>query len=184
MQVKDKEDEDAKLKAEEEAKAAKAAAAEEAKAAKAAAREAARAAAEEAGEDYAESEEEEEKVPEVKPKTMAERIRDQFGLDWKKISQKLPYGRTPEQVALRRELFEDYDDNMQGFLSLIEAENGISETLGISLDVFDVRPAIRRAYDISKDIAGKGDAGRAFVEIKEFRVMLQYTKLFFEFWAM
>ena len=41
-------------------------------------------------------------------------------IDWEEINSKLPYERTKEQRAKRKELFTQFDPNGNGFLSLAE----------------------------------------------------------------
>ena len=41
-------------------------------------------------------------------------------IDWTSINEKLPYQRTEEQKAKRRELFNQFDPNGNGYLSLAE----------------------------------------------------------------
>ena len=41
-------------------------------------------------------------------------------IDWEDIRKKLPYERTEEQKAKRKELFDRFDPNGNGFLSLAE----------------------------------------------------------------
>ncbi len=41
-------------------------------------------------------------------------------IDWESINEKLPYQRTPEEKAKRRELFNQFDPNGNGYLSLAE----------------------------------------------------------------
>ena len=44
-------------------------------------------------------------------------------IDWESINEKLPYQRTPEEKAKRRELFDQFDPNGNGYLSLAEVNN-------------------------------------------------------------
>ena len=41
-------------------------------------------------------------------------------IDWESINEKLPYQRNPEEKAKRRELFNQFDPNGNGYLSLAE----------------------------------------------------------------
>ena len=41
-------------------------------------------------------------------------------IDWTSINEKLPYQRTEEQKTKRRELFNQFDPNGNGYLSLAE----------------------------------------------------------------
>jgi len=135
---------------------------------------------EEEGTDYVEESKAEPKV------SIFDRIQTRFGIDWAALDAKLPYNRTPEHKARRRQLFEEFDVCMTGndFLDYSEVESGILELLGIDLFRFDVRPAIRQAFQIACDYAKKGDSGRGHVELIEFRIMLQYVKQFIEFFTM
>ena len=41
-------------------------------------------------------------------------------IDWAEIRRKLPYERTDEQKAKRKDMFAQFDPNANGFLSLAE----------------------------------------------------------------
>ena len=45
------------------------------------------------------------------------------GIDWADIRKKLPYERTDEQRKQRMDMFDRFDPNSNGFLSLAEVNN-------------------------------------------------------------
>ena len=51
-------------------------------------------------------------------------------IDWTSINEKLPYQRTEEQKAKRRELFKQFDPNGNGYLSLAEVFDNLTCTFG------------------------------------------------------
>jgi len=63
---------------------------------------------EEEGTDYVEESKAEPKV------SIFDRIQTRFGIDWAALDAKLPYNRTPEHKARRRQLFEEFDVCMTG----------------------------------------------------------------------
>ena len=58
----------------------------------------------------------------IRKKTMAD-------IDWTSINEKLPYQRTEEQKAKRRELFNQFDPNGNGYLSLAEVFHRLTCTI-------------------------------------------------------
>jgi len=106
-------------------------------------------------------------------------------VDWESVSSKLPYERTPEAFAKRQELFNAFDPNGNGYLSLAEVDKGIRDVLQVD-ELFDAKPAIMRAFQAAKNVcpAAEGSPGEDYVQRKEFRVLLQYLKHYFELWVM
>ena len=47
------------------------------------------------------------------------------GIDWADIRKKLPYERTEEQKKKRMDMFDRFDPNANGFLSLAEVKDNI-----------------------------------------------------------
>jgi hypothetical protein len=44
-------------------------------------------------------------------------------IDWESINAKLPFQRTDEEKAKRRDLFKQFDPNSNGYLSLAEVKS-------------------------------------------------------------
>eukprot|EP00746_Dinoflagellata_sp_MGD_P158798 gnl/MRDRNA2_/MRDRNA2_86558_c0_seq2.p1 gnl/MRDRNA2_/MRDRNA2_86558_c0~~gnl/MRDRNA2_/MRDRNA2_86558_c0_seq2.p1 ORF type:complete len:638 (+),score=159.40 gnl/MRDRNA2_/MRDRNA2_86558_c0_seq2:158-1915(+) len=107
------------------------------------------------------------------------------GIDWADINRKLPFQKTPEAAKLRAKLFSRMD-NGNGLLSLYEIQNGLESTLHLH-DVFNSKKAIMRAFQAAKNFgtsSEEGDKERDFVERKEFRILLEYLRHYFELWVM
>lgn len=105
------------------------------------------------------------------------------GVDWEKINEKLPYERTPEAYQKRSELFSRFDPNGNGYLSLAEVDKGLRDVLELD-EIFDAKPAIMRAFQAAKNAVPDNGYGPDYVQRKEFRILLQYLKHYFELWVM
>lgn len=103
-------------------------------------------------------------------------------IDWEGINEKLPYARTDEAKEKRRELFNSFDPNGNGYLSLAETDKGVRDVLQ-SDDLFDCKKAINRAFHFSKDASQAEDKyGPEYLEFREFRLFLQTLRQFFEYY--
>jgi hypothetical protein len=110
----------------------------------------------------------------------------QMSIDWTAIHRKLPYERTPEAKAARRHLWEGCDINGNGYLSLAEVDKGLQDVLQID-QIFHAKPAIMRAFQLAKNWGGnakKGSHAADYVQKKEFRILLQCLRHYFELWVM
>merc|ERR1719355_235867 len=110
----------------------------------------------------------------------------QMSIDWAAIHKKLPYERTPEAKAERKKLWNGCDINGNGYLSLAEVDKGIRDVLEID-KIFHAKPAIMRAFQMAKnwgDNAKKGTHAYDYVQKKEFRILLQCLRHYFELWVM
>jgi Ca2+-binding EF-hand superfamily protein len=106
-------------------------------------------------------------------------------IDWNHIAEELPYERTPEAKEKRKKLFSLFDPNGNGYLSLAEVDKGIRDILRVD-DLFHAKPAIMRAFQAAKNAApaAEGSPGEDYVTFREFRIFLQYLRLYFELWVM
>ena len=77
-------------------------------------------------------------------------------------------------------MFERFDPNGNGYLSLAEVDKGLHESLGLE-GVYNCKPAIIRAFNAAKGLK-KGGSGHDddFVTKVEFRMLLVYLKQYFE----
>jgi len=105
-----------------------------------------------------------------------------MSVDWDEVNAKLPYARTKEEYVARKELWEAFDVNGNGFLSLAEVTKGVRDVLAVD-ELFDAIPAINRSFHHVKAV-GTGDNphGDDFVEFREFRLLLQTLRQFFEYY--
>jgi len=103
-------------------------------------------------------------------------------IDWTSINEKLPYQRTEEQKTKRRELFNQFDPNGNGYLSLAEVDKGMRDVLQ-SDELFDCKQAVNRAFHFAKN-KSQGDSkhGDDLLEFREFRLFLQTLRQFFEYY--
>jgi Ca2+-binding EF-hand superfamily protein len=74
-------------------------------------------------------------------------------------------------------LFDKFDPNGNGILSLAEIEKGLRDVMKIDA-LFNAKPAIMRAYKFA-DKNGNGFIGKT-----EFRLLLEFLDHFFRFWKM
>ena len=106
-------------------------------------------------------------------------------IDWQEITAKLPSGRSDEEKEIRKELFDNFDPNGNGIISLAEVDRGIRDVLGID-EIFNAKPAIMRAFQIAKDAteSRRSDGvGDDYIEFREFRFFLLSLRQYFEYWV-
>eukprot|EP00947_MAST-08B_sp_MAST-8B-sp1_P000300 g300.t1 len=109
------------------------------------------------------------------------------GLDadfWHSLADKLPVGKDPAERKQRMAMFDLFDPNGNGYLSLAEVDKGIRDVLQCE-EMFDAKPAIMRAFQAAKDARKtKSKLGADFVERIEFRLLLIYLRRYFELYVM
>merc|ERR1712060_957343 len=81
------------------------------------------------------------------------------GIDWADIRKKLPYERTEEQKKKRMDMFNQFDPNANGYLSLAETEKGIRDVFRCDALFANKRP-IHRAFHLAKKVGPKGKSGK------------------------
>lgn len=104
-------------------------------------------------------------------------------IDWDELSKKLPSDKnSPEQKKQRFDMFNSWDANTTGKLSLSEVTAGLTVHMGISasLDTTDVIHCAFHQAKLAGTQAGDADAGGSgdFVEKREFRLLLEYVKFY------
>jgi Ca2+-binding EF-hand superfamily protein len=112
-------------------------------------------------------------------------------IDWDSIREKLPTEKTPELKAKRSELFDQFDPNGNGFLSLAEVDKGCRDVLGL-YELFECKKVIMRAFQAAKGVNNNAKSskskseslGNDFIEKCEFRLLLVYLRQYFEAWQM
>ena len=98
---------------------------------------------------------------------------------------KLPTGKDETSRAQREKLFQSFDGNGNGQLSLAEVDAGIIKALRLE-SLFAAKPAIMRAFQVakgskpSKTAAGNDTVGRG----EEFRLLLLYLARYFELFGL
>lgn len=106
-------------------------------------------------------------------------------VNWSKIAACLPTGRDNESKMKRNQMFDDFDPNGNGYLSLAEVDKGLRDIAQLDC-IFNAKPAIMRAFQAAKDVHKdtKARLGHDFVTRCEFRILLVYLKRYFELWIM
>ena len=105
------------------------------------------------------------------------------GVDWTAINKKLPSGSSKAEHERRKKMFRDIDPNKNGILSLQEVGRAIRGILKIDA-VFDMQPAITRAFHIAKDSRpSKLGCGRDYIELNEFRFFLLSLRQYLEYYV-
>lgn len=103
-------------------------------------------------------------------------------IDWAKVNAKLPTGKSDEDKAKRKKMFQEFD-NGNGVLSLAEVDKAIRDVLQLDA-VFDAKPAIMRAFQIAKDSQKSSKSvGDDYIERKEFKFFLLSLRQYFEYFV-
>lgn len=105
-------------------------------------------------------------------------------IDWVAINAKLPHKKTAEEKAARKMMFQQFDPNGNGILSLAEVDKAMRDVLNMG-ELFDAKPAIMRAFQIAKNCtkSSRGKQGDDYIEFREFRYFLQALRQYFEYWV-
>ena len=104
-------------------------------------------------------------------------------VNWQEIYDKLPTAKN--QRDERKAMFDLFDPNGNGILSLAEVDKAIRDILVID-EIFDAKPAIMRAFQIAKNCTkskrpdGHGDD---YIEFLEFKFFLISLRQYFEYWV-
>merc|ERR1712238_557522 len=100
-----------------------------------------------------------------------------------------------EQKKRRNDIFDSFDPNGNGYLSLAEIDKGCRDVLDL-YKLFDAKKPIMRAYQNAKGIAGHNKRnnnnnnnntkldGDGYVERSEFRLLLLYLRDYFLLWKL
>jgi hypothetical protein len=102
------------------------------------------------------------------------------GPSWRELVENLPTA--PGARAARMELFDEFDPNGNGHLSLAEVEKGLlegSDVMRGDAELLRVlKPAVMRAFQAAKGSSGVGGVSADYVEKREFRLLLLYLVRF------
>jgi len=108
-------------------------------------------------------------------------------IDCDAIQEKLPTDKTEEHKAKRSEIFNNFDPNGNGYLSLAEVDKGCRDVLGI-YEIFECKKVIMRAFQAARKVhnkkSGSGSSNDDYIERAEFRLLLVYLAKYFEVWQM
>ena len=104
-------------------------------------------------------------------------------IDWAEIKQKLPFEKTPEQYKRRSELWDSFDVNGNGILSVAEIDKGLRDAIDCD-QLFSKKEVTLRAWHAARDATvskRKDGLGDDYVERREFRLLLKFLREYFEF---
>lgn len=105
-------------------------------------------------------------------------------IDYQHLREKLVVQRTQEDLDKRGKMFNDFDPNGNGFLSLAEVDKGIRDVLRLP-DIFHIKQVIMRAFQAARNSApNKTKYSNDYIERNEFRYFLCYLRQYFEFYEM
>jgi Ca2+-binding EF-hand superfamily protein len=104
-------------------------------------------------------------------------------IDWQEIAKKLPHQKSKEATEKRKQLFNKFDTNGNGVLSLAEVDKGCRDVLQLQ-EIFDCKPVVMRAFQAAKSINQSEKANDDFVDLSEFRLLLLYLRQYFELYVM
>ena len=80
------------------------------------------------------------------------------------------------------EIWDGMDMNGNGHLSLAEVDKGLRDIIACD-DIFDCKPAIMRAFQATKKaVKTTNPHGDDYIQKKEFRLLLQFLREYFEFY--
>ena len=109
-------------------------------------------------------------------------------IDWSALTAKLPTGRDTAATLRRAELFDRFDINGNGVLSLAEVDKAMRDVMGLD-SVYSSKPVIMRAFQAARDHNGhkkttaKRKGADDYVERDEFRTLLVYLRQYFELYV-
>ena len=104
--------------------------------------------------------------------------------DWDKLIKSLPIGKTEQDRAKRKKIWDQIDMNGNGYVSLAEFDRGVRDVLNLP-QIFSLKKVLMRAYQSAKDkIKGKAKYSQDYVEWLEFRILLVYLRQYFEYYVM
>jgi len=107
---------------------------------------------------------------------------EQKTIDWEAINAKLPYERKDDQKAKRKEIFDKFDVNSNGYLSLAEVDKAVRDVLACD-DLFDCKDAVNASFHYAKKASpGESKHGDDFIEFREFRLFFQTLRQYFEYY--
>ena len=108
-----------------------------------------------------------------------------FNAIWAELRVKLPRSKSAEDAEKRKTLFNQFDPNGNGYLSLAEIDKGAREILTLDRLTDDLAPILMRAYTKARNVGTKMGNKRDnvdYVERSEFRLLMCYIYDFFELW--
>ncbi|EOD21115.1 hypothetical protein EMIHUDRAFT_241669 [Emiliania huxleyi CCMP1516] len=103
---------------------------------------------------------------------------------WAELSAKLPSGKSEEDKKQRKQLFNAFDANGNGCLSLAEVDKGIGTVIKNEA-LFSAKRPIMRAFQAAKGLSqSKKPLDDDTINRKEFQELLGYLRQYFELYVM
>ena len=102
---------------------------------------------------------------------------------WETLREKLPYKTDEQDTARRKKIWEGFDVNGNGYLSLAEVDKGFIDVLNLP-KLFKLKPVLIRAFNAAKSkLKSKNQYGDDYVSRAEFRYLLMYVRQYYEYWV-
>lgn len=102
---------------------------------------------------------------------------------WAVLKEKLPYETTPAETEKRNKIWQSFDVNNNGYLSLAEIDKAMRDVLQLPA-LFNLKPVLMRAYQSAKNkLPAKNPHGADYVSRAEFRYVLMYLRQYYEYWV-
>lgn len=111
-------------------------------------------------------------------------LNNEYQIDLDQITLKLCIERSKEGFKKRKLLFRQFDKNNNGYISYIEALEGIARVLELP-EVSDCKPAVYQAFMAAKNSGiNRREHSMDFIELNEFRYFLCYIRQYYEYYQM
>ena len=95
---------------------------------------------------------------------------------WDELRVKLPWHKTPEDLARRKAMWDSFDVNGNGYLSLAEVDKGMRDVVRLPA-LFALKPVLIRAFTEAKTIVkSKNKHSDDYISRGEFRFLLKYIR--------
>ena len=95
----------------------------------------------------------------------------------------MPWQKNPQDKEKRNKIWKEFDVNGNGIVSLAEVDKGLIDVLNLPA-LFAIKPVLIRAFNSAKNkVKSKHSYGDDYVSRGEFRLILKYLRMYYEFWV-
>ena len=102
---------------------------------------------------------------------------------WDELKEKLPWHKTAEDLARRKAIWNSFDVNGNGYLSLAEVDKGMRDVVRLPA-LFALKPVLIRAFTTAKTIVkAKTKYSDDYITRGEFRFLLKFLRQYYEYWV-
>ena len=102
---------------------------------------------------------------------------------WDELKEKLPWHKTPEDLAKRQAIWATFDVNGNGYLSLAEVDKGMRDVVCLPA-LFALKPVLMRAFTAAKTkVKSTSKYGDDYITKGEFRFLLKFLRQYYEYWV-